>query len=130
MLCIKKIEKEYINEIIDNMGFFDAYDHIKKVMYGNMSSTNPRHEAITGLWAFKSLERIKNHILNISPYKRRFKKEMSKVMDDKISELRELHQVVRLKIIDNCKLSNDEDFNNNLKNDEPIDSIFEKEGLL
>ena len=30
----------------------------------------------------------------------------------------------------NCKLSNDEDFNNNLKNEEPIDSIFEKEDLL
>lgn len=98
----KKLKKEIIDEILENEGFIDAINHVKKVMYGNMNSTNPKTEAITGLWAKIVLQQFKYQVIRNNSSVGYIKHALIIAMEDYINEVNELHREVRLKISKNA----------------------------
>lgn len=106
MFWDKKVRKQQIYRVLANKyqgGFLDAYFKILTIMDKNKTSTNPKHEAITGLWAFKIMKQKEQFIIKQfnGLFQRKFKKELMKTMSGLIINLQDKHQEVRLQICKN-----------------------------
>jgi hypothetical protein len=107
----KEISQEQINRILFSKfhgGFMDAYYKILKVMDVNKNSTNPVHEAKTGLWAWRVIDNRKMFVAN--QFRGKVRQQLLNTMNEYIYLLQDKHQEVRLQICKNIAAKSKEKY--------------------